>query len=113
MIGMTAQDRAGTIDLLGEHDFDEPMRPSRATEGEAKVGFIQERRLQPIRPADDKTNGVPAFITDMFDTLGEGTAFKIKTTFVQHDAGGVAGDQLPQSASLFGEPLSHSPLPPR
>ncbi len=113
MIGMAAQDCADAIDLFGEHDSDQAMGPSGTAESKTEIGFVQERWCKPIRPTDDETDCAPAFLVNMFDVLGKRSAFQIDTTFVQHNARCVVGDQRPQPIRLFGKPLVCCSLPPR
>ena len=50
MIGVAREDGHGPIELLGEHDADELVRPGHRAEGEHERGAVGDRRPRPSGP---------------------------------------------------------------
>ena len=59
MVGMTGKDRCGAIELFGEHDAHQLMRPGERAEGKDKGGCLMQGRVMAILvdPASGKRQG--------------------------------------------------------
>jgi hypothetical protein len=54
MIGVTAKNRPGAIDLLGQNDAGEPMRQDHVAEGKDPIGFEQGREPEAVRASNEE-----------------------------------------------------------
>ena len=71
MVWVARQDGRRTVELLGQHHPDQPMRPSLAAEGQAQLGHGQGRLGQPVGAADQEGRAAPALLTPCAQPPGQ------------------------------------------
>jgi hypothetical protein len=86
MIGVSGENRHGTVDLLGRHDARQLMRPGQGTKGEDEIGRGAEIWIEAVRTADNKAQRGDSLIAAFAEIGGEFGAAQIA-------AGLIAGDE--------------------
>ena len=103
MIGVAGKDRRGAVELLGEQNAHELMRPGHPAEGEAAIGCGRERlRPSPSGPPMTKTVRGTEAAASLASAGGKGRA-------VDQLAAGVEADD----AIAVRKPRQRAPPPPR
>lgn len=75
MIGASGEDRRRAVELLGEHDPGQHVRPDHRAEGNGPVGLSPQIGIYPVSPTDHQEEVATARIPLMRDGAGEvGTA---------------------------------------
>ena len=90
VIGMPGEDGPGAIELLGEHDADELMRPGDRAECQAQIGAREDGLTKAIRSADRYEDIGFAAIAPVAQALSEGGTAKRRTVLVERQEHRVA-----------------------
>ena len=83
VIGMPGEDGHGAIELLGEHDADELMRPGDRAECQAQIGAREDGLAEAIWSADRYEDVGLAAIAPVAQTLSEGGTTERRTMLVE------------------------------
>lgn len=86
VIGMTREDRRRPVELLGQQDPDQPVRPSLQSQGDAVRGGVPQG-AEAAGAADEETGGPGALVPEPCEKIGKGLAG-------QGLAGRVEGDPM-------------------
>src|SRR5690606_27507521 len=71
MIGMTGEDRDSAVELFGQEDTHELVRPGELSEAERGVGALVERGVEPVGAADGDHQVTLAAIAKARDQIGK------------------------------------------
>mgnify|MGYP007122446935 CR=1 FL=1 len=85
VVGMAAQHRRGTIELLCQHDANQEMWPGRSAKGERQIGARLDRPAEPVGAADNESDVGLRGNLPVADLCGQGFDGQIATVFVEGD----------------------------
>src|SRR5919202_2494255 len=91
MIGMTGENRHGPVDLLGQEDAHEEMRPGRGAEGERKRRAAPDQGAVAVGTADQEARGRSPLVAQRRQAAGEARARKVVAALVERDQSGAFG----------------------
>jgi hypothetical protein len=96
---MAIENAARAIELFGEHDPGQQMRPGRSTEREGGVGAFEDRPVESLGAAKDEGERAAGFGPSS-ELIGEGVARMDASVLIEgHEEGGV-GDRGEERASF-------------
>lgn len=104
VVGRSREDRGGAVELLGEHDAGEHVRPDHAPEGEPAVGAVAKGRVESVGAADREGEVAAAGVGGAAEKRGEARRVEGVAAFVEGDEEGAGGDRGGEERRLGGRP---------
>jgi hypothetical protein len=99
MIGVTGENRHRPVNLFGDHDSHQLMRPSHRPKGERERSGCQKSGFQTVRAADDERGAGNALVTRAAKLGGKPPACHLRAVEGNYVCGGCK--QAPNGFCLF------------
>ena len=102
VIGVPEQDRLGAIDLLGQQDAGQQMRPGHGSQGEDEGRTVDQAAVEPVGAANGESEIGNAVIAPARQTFGEVLAGESFAGGIEGHARGALGDLAEQQIAFGG-----------
>ena len=101
MIGVAGQDRHGSVELFGNEDTHQLVRPGHRAEVDRRVGFVAKRRIKAIGAANCNHHVTLAAVSELTDPRRKGFAVKGTSPLIEQDQECTFRQGLLQSCRLL------------